>query len=143
MLKLGGWGIVLTMFMSIWIMMASDPHERLNRACKPVEWTGNLFTSLALLTWPSTTERVRSTFERTDYGCEFMLWRAFYEKEYVEMMRAKGLIDENGNPIQEFPLNEEGQPSEPTPRPVDLGASNDPAPSDAPIPEGGIAPEPR
>ncbi len=105
MLKLGGWGIVLTILFSLWCMSASDPHDRFDRACKPVEWTGNLFTSMTLLVWDDFAETMNDSWERIDYGCEYTIWRLFFEKEYIEYQIEQGNLDENGNPI----IPEEGQ----------------------------------
>lgn len=101
MLKLGGWGIVLSMIFMIWVSMPQDPHDRFDRACAPVAWTGNLFTSLTIMAWEKYAESMRDSWEKIDYGCEYMVWRLFYEDEYLQYAYEQGLIDENGNPVEQ------------------------------------------
>lgn len=67
-----------------WMFIAPDPMVRIERACKPVEWTGNLAVSITALTIDSATTGTRQAFENLTYGCEYSIWRLFYEEEYAK-----------------------------------------------------------
>lgn len=102
-------GLALLMFIG-WAMVSDTPTMRMERACRPVNWMGNLTVSMAALTEPSTRQasqeiqgqpgkpipqptdkpakplsaQVQETFNDFSYGCQYALWRLFYEKEYIE-----------------------------------------------------------
>jgi len=73
----------------VWILLASTPQTRLERACRPVDWTGNLATSTAALVAPSYQQSVTKTFRSIDYSCQYMLWRLFYEDDYKRALKAE------------------------------------------------------
>jgi hypothetical protein len=72
------------------IMWVTSPKERLARACAPVIWVGKLGTSIAMVS--GAPERsihgVQVSFDNTYYGCQFSLWRVFYEEDW-KLERAK------------------------------------------------------
>ena len=102
-------GLALLMFIG-WAMISDTPTQRMERACRPVSWMGNLTVSMASLTEPSAKQashelqgqpgkvpspsldkpikplsaQVQQTFDDFGYGCQYALWRLFYEKEYIE-----------------------------------------------------------
>jgi len=81
------WGYIFSISIVVWIvwaLLAIEPKERLDRACKPVDWTKNLFVSGAALLAPSYQTNVSSTFDKIDYSCQYMLWRLVYEDDYKE-----------------------------------------------------------
>lgn len=83
-------GIALAALVA-WVAVATDPQERIERACQPVLWTGNVMTSLTALTVPQYQDHVDSGFESADYACRYTVWRLFYEQEWLE---ANGEVSE-------------------------------------------------
>lgn len=83
-------GILLVVYIG-WIFIAGEPTVRMDRACRPVEWTGNMAVSLAALTYPSGQRKTQLAFENMDYGCEYSLWRLFYESDYLKNQAGAGL----------------------------------------------------
>lgn len=75
------WGLTLLGFI-FWIIMASSPTERIERVCKPVAWTGNVTTSLAALVTPQFQTASQDWFNKLNYGCEYTVWRLFYQQAY-------------------------------------------------------------
>jgi len=75
-------GVLMVIFIG-WVFIASDPAERMDRACRPVEWSGNMAVSLVALTYPSGQHRTQTAFDNLDYGCQYSLWRLFYESDYL------------------------------------------------------------
>ena len=65
-----------------YVVISTDPHERLERACQPVDWMGNLTLSLVAFVKPDAQAGVNSFFEKTDYACQYTLWRLLHEKDY-------------------------------------------------------------
>jgi hypothetical protein len=105
-------GVVFTVICFVWIfwcLFSNNPYTRLDRACKPIEKTGNVTTSVALMFSQKAAQATNKTFMHIDYGCEFTLWRLFYEKDWKEQelkdaqaaaastKRVKGLDDEPAN----------------------------------------------
>lgn len=72
-----------------WIFIGGTGQQKLDRACRFNEWTGNLVTSLAELSFPSTTKQVQYFWQRIDYGCEYTLWRLIYEDDYKAAVAAQ------------------------------------------------------
>ena len=101
-------GLALLMFLG-WSLISDTPTQRMERACRPVNWMGNITVSLASLSEPSARDAnkefqsrsgnppppppekgtkplsasVQDTFDGFNYGCQYALWRLFYEKEYL------------------------------------------------------------
>jgi hypothetical protein len=73
--------ICFVVFMA-WIFMSTDVHERLDRACKPVDWTGNVVLSMAAFVAPKSQTSVDAFFKKTDYACQYTIWRLIYEDEW-------------------------------------------------------------
>jgi hypothetical protein len=66
------------------ILMESSPQSRLNMACAPVRWTGNIMGSMAALTdSEKVIDRIAVGTDEFDYGCQFTLWRLIYGKTYT------------------------------------------------------------
>ncbi len=99
MIKLGGLGIVLTVAFLIWCVATSDPHERMERACKPVEKTGNVVVSItALLAETEWVGKTRNKMNDLDYGCQYIVWRLFYEQGWVEQQQQ--LREDAASPVR-------------------------------------------
>jgi len=92
MIKLGGVGTILIVHFLIWVLAASTPQAKMQRGCQPVNWVGNVATSLAALTSPEWGAKTDRGFASADYGCRYTLWRFFYEDEYRQAV-AEGRID--------------------------------------------------
>lgn len=75
-------GISLLIFIG-WIALGGHPTERIERFCRPVQWTGNVMTSFFELGAPSIAPVISRGFNNTEYGCRYATWRVLYEKEWV------------------------------------------------------------
>lgn len=80
-------GLLLLGFI-VWIFLSPNPDTRIERACSPVQWSGNVATSLAALTTPAFELSVQGGMDKLDYGCQFTIWRLFYQKEYNRYLLA-------------------------------------------------------
>lgn len=83
-------GLPLLMFV-VWIFAAPLPQERIERACSPIEWVGNLATSTTALTKEDSAATAGRWSDKLNYSCKYMIWRLFYQKQYIEAVE-KGLI---------------------------------------------------
>ncbi len=81
-------------FFLVWMMLASAPSDRISRACMPVEWTGSIGVSLSALLFPQGQEKTQSAFDSMQYGCEYSIWRLFYEEEFVQASDADAYADQ-------------------------------------------------
>lgn len=81
-------GLLLLGFI-VWIFLAPNPDTRIERACSPVTWGGNVATSLAALTTPAFQVSVQQGMDKLDYGCQYAIWRLFYQKQYNAYLLAK------------------------------------------------------
>lgn len=75
------WGLLFLAFV-VWIFMAGDGSLRINRACRPVGWTGNVVVSLTALVLPSQQASVKAWSDKVEYGCRYSAWRLFYQDDY-------------------------------------------------------------
>lgn len=73
-----------------WIVVSTDPHQRLDRACRPVNWTGNIVLSMAAFVAPSSQSTVDAAFKKGDYACQYSLWRLLYEDDWKKSNAASG-----------------------------------------------------
>ncbi len=81
-------GLLLLGFI-VWIFLSPNPDTRIERACSPVQWGGNVATSLAALTTPAFETSVQGGMDKLDYGCQYAIWRLFYQKEYNAYLLAQ------------------------------------------------------
>mgnify|MGYP005847285927 CR=1 FL=1 len=82
------WSFAFVVFM-IWIFISTNSSQRMERACKPIEWTGSVVTSLTSLVVPAWEIKTENVFIKGAYMCHFTLWRFFYEKEYLKELAEK------------------------------------------------------
>lgn len=75
------WGLVFLGFV-FWIIAASTPHQRIENACRPIGWSGNVVTSLSALVLPAQQTKMQSWFDKFEYGCRYTVWRLFYQEAY-------------------------------------------------------------
>jgi len=68
----------------LWAGVVTSAKERMERACAPVTWVGKIGVSFAMLADSSEkSAKVTSDwFEGANYGCQFTLWRVFYEDDW-------------------------------------------------------------
>lgn len=92
MLRFGGLGTVLIVGFLFWSLMASNPGAKMERACKPVDWFGNMTVSLVAVTAESWVPKTAHGFDKVNYTCQYMLWRLFYEKSWQKAV-AEGRVD--------------------------------------------------
>ncbi len=69
-----------------WIFIADNSQVRIERACAPTLWFGNVSTSLTALTLSEYQQNVEDGFKTVDYACRFTVWRLFFEQEYLDWM---------------------------------------------------------
>lgn len=84
------WGLVFLGFV-FWIISATTPLSRIENACRPVGWTGNVVTSLSALVLPAQQAKVQSWFDKLEYGCRYMTWRLFYQEAYNQWKKSNDI----------------------------------------------------
>lgn len=92
------------------IAVVTSPHERLQKTCAPVTWTGKLGVSFAMLTADSETSarHVQNWFDGATYGCEYTVWRLFWEEDWKK---------EQARVAREEEALRESAKAHPTPKP--------------------------
>jgi hypothetical protein len=75
------WGAALLAFIA-WVLLAPNPSMRINRVCRPIAWAGSGVVSLTALTAPKYESDAQEGGNRVVYGCEYSIWRLFYQKDY-------------------------------------------------------------
>ncbi len=80
-------GIPLLLFV-VWIFLAPTPSTRIERACEPINWVGNLATSTTALTKEDSTATAATWSAQLNYSCQYMIWRLFYQEDYNAAIRA-------------------------------------------------------
>lgn len=70
-----------------YIFIADSPKGRIDRVCKPVEWTETVFVSITALVYPKGQGTVSSWFKQGDYSCQYIFWRQFYEDDYKAALK--------------------------------------------------------
>lgn len=79
-------GIPLLLFV-VWIFLAPTPSSRIERACEPINWVGNLATSTTALTKEDSTATAATWSAQLNYSCQYMIWRLFYQEDYNQAIR--------------------------------------------------------
>lgn len=82
------WGLLFLGFIA-WIFISATPGERIDKACRPIGWGGNVVTSLAAMVTPASQTTVQKWFDRLEYGCKYTTWRLFYQREFNEWREAQ------------------------------------------------------
>lgn len=75
------WGLLFLAFVA-WIILATTPQKRIEHACRPIAWVGNVITSGSALAIPSQQQTIQKWFNKLEYGCQYTTWRLFYQEEY-------------------------------------------------------------
>ena len=102
------WGLLFLGFV-FWIIAAASPQQRIENACRPVGWTGNVVTSLSALALPAQQKKVEGWFDKLEYGCRYMTWRLFYQEAYNQWKRSTELTPPAIEPI--IPPDEKPRPA--------------------------------
>lgn len=80
------WGLIFLGFVAWIFFFTSNPSERIQRTCAPITWAGNVTVSLSALVVPSYQQGTQRWFDKFGYGCEYTIWRLFYQKQYNELL---------------------------------------------------------
>lgn len=81
------WGLLFLAFVA-WILIATTPARRIENACAPVGWGGNVITSLSALVLPKQQGTIQGWFDKLEYGCRYTTWRLFYQDEYNAWLKS-------------------------------------------------------
>jgi hypothetical protein len=79
------WGLLFLAFVG-WIFISASPTQRIDHACRPVGWVGNIATSVTSLLVQSQQANVQKWFDKFEYGCQYMTWRLIYQADYNKAM---------------------------------------------------------
>lgn len=90
----------------VWITIGKNHGERIERACSPFSWAGNVTVSLFSLTGGKAADRAQDMFDRVTYGCEYASWRLFFESRYLDVIksyfRATGVAELSEHDLQKI-----------------------------------------
>ena len=95
------WGAAVVAFIA-WVLLASNPAMRINRACRPLHWASSGIVSLTALTAPKYETDAQDGGNKVVYGCEYSIWRLFYQKDYDTYLAAqrRQLLGPHSSPLQ-------------------------------------------
>jgi hypothetical protein len=82
------WGILFLIFVG-WIFIPGHPTTRIEHACRPIGWGGNVVTSLTSLVLPAQQSTTQNWFDKFEYGCQYTVWRLIYQDEYNKHLAAQ------------------------------------------------------
>ncbi len=81
------WGLTILAFI-LWIFLGAAP-QRIERTCAPIGWMGNVTVSLAALVTPNYQKPVQRWFDKFTYGCQYTVWRLFYQDDYLKFVESQ------------------------------------------------------
>lgn len=84
------WGSAIVAFIA-WVFLAPNPSVRISRVCRPISWASSGIVSLTALTAPKYETDAQDGGNRVVYGCEYSIWRLFYQKDYDTYLSAQRL----------------------------------------------------
>lgn len=116
------WGLLFLAFV-VWVFTASTPSSRIENACRPIGWGGNVVVSLSALALPDQQTTVQGWFKKIEYGCQYTVWRLFFEDTYNQW-KAKTLGAPVTTPAPVLPDSDPGvkPPVDPASGPKKEGA---------------------
>lgn len=124
------WGLLFIFFVVL-IFITGDAHQRIERACKPIDWVGSVVVSLSALVLPQHQVRVKGWFDGLDYGCQYTVWRVFYQDDYNAWVAQQAKI--SSAPVGVAPVNKTASaPVASAPKALPLNTAAPSAPS-APV----------
>lgn len=91
-------GLTLLLWLG-WIFISPSGTDRIQRFCAPVGWVGNVAVSGAALASPDSQKAVGKTMDKVTYGCEYMVWRLFYQSTYNAYIHSQKNFGEDGEPV--------------------------------------------
>lgn len=118
------WGLVFLAYV-VWVFLAANPSARIVRSCEPVEWTGNVVTSMASLVLPSQQEKMQRWTLKTAYGCRYTVWRLFYQSDYNAYL-AKKAAEDQASPLPPDAQGPSDKPAAGTAEPASSKAADPP-----------------
>lgn len=68
-------------FFLLWVVLASTPLQRINRACQPAEWVGRFATTTGAAVSSKTESQVQAGANTLFDTCRFFVFRQFYAEE--------------------------------------------------------------
>lgn len=80
------WAFAIVAFF-IWIFLSTKGAERIDRACTPIDWTGNFVSSIVSILTPKYEESFENGFKKAEYTCQYTLWRFAYEEDYLALQK--------------------------------------------------------
>lgn len=97
MMKGSLFGVLFVVF-AVWIVLAQGSTARIERACEPVNWIGNIAVSITALSGANTKNQdsVQGVINQFNYGCRYSIWRLFFEKEYLQSLKDKEAAERDG-----------------------------------------------
>lgn len=95
------WGSAIVAFIA-WVLLASSATTRIDRVCRPLHWVSSGVVSLTALTVPKYETDVQDGGNRVVYGCEYSIWRLFYQKDYDSYLASqrRRLLAPHQSPLQ-------------------------------------------
>ena len=95
------WGAAVVSFIA-WVLLASSPAQRIDRACRPLHWASSGIVSLTALTAPKYETDAQDGGNKVVYGCEYSIWRLFYQKDYDKYLAAqrRRLLGPHSSPLR-------------------------------------------
>ncbi len=128
-------GLLLLLFLG-WTFVSSSGTERIQRFCAPVSWVGNVAVSAAALASPDSQKALGKTMNKVTYGCEYMVWRLFYQSTYNEYMATKGdavpAPEVRDTPVED-PVSDAAVEAKPAPKKAAVTPKEAPLPAEAPV----------
>jgi len=79
---------IVVMFFLAFIILTSSPMGRINRACLPVEWGGDVVTALVAVFKKDWEDGVREGAGKTTHSCRFFIFKVFYADEWARQKAA-------------------------------------------------------
>jgi hypothetical protein len=78
----------------IYILLTSEPLERMNRICAPVtQWPARIIVSGARIFAPTHADSIQEHFDHGFYTCRRWVWGALYSREYEQAKHAESGSD--------------------------------------------------
>lgn len=82
------WGSALLVFI-VWVLIAPSSEMRIVRVCRPIHWADSGIVSLTALTAPKYESEAQNMGNRVEYGCEYSVWRLFFQEKYDAWIEAR------------------------------------------------------